>query len=72
MGSADQQPCYSHLEAIEMADPKAEKADQKIEETGVPSQDGELSEADFERVSGGFALPNSAYTKGPSCTDCSL
>ena len=33
-----------------MADEKIEK---KIEETGAPKKDGELTEADFEKVAGG-------------------
>ncbi|HMD83094.1 MAG TPA: hypothetical protein VKO18_00170 [Terriglobia bacterium] len=37
-----------------MADPKAEeKTEEKVKETISPKQDGELSETDFEKVSGG-------------------
>jgi hypothetical protein len=36
-----------------MSDPKEEKIEKKLEEPGAPNQDGELSETDFENVSGG-------------------
>jgi hypothetical protein len=37
-----------------MADPKEEKIEKRLEETGAPKQESELSDADFEKVSGGF------------------
>jgi hypothetical protein len=36
-----------------MADPKEEKIEKKPEETGAPSQGGELSDAEFDKASGG-------------------
>jgi len=37
----------------QMADPEAgEKTEEKVKETGSPKQDSELSESDFEKVSG--------------------
>jgi len=36
-----------------MADPKAENIEKKLDETGAPKKDSELSDSDFEKVSGG-------------------
>jgi hypothetical protein len=36
-----------------MAFPKEEKVEEKVKETGAPTDDSEPSDADFERVSGG-------------------
>jgi hypothetical protein len=41
-----------------MADPKEEaKIEKKVEETDAIKQDGELSESDVEKVSGGTSVP---------------
>jgi hypothetical protein len=39
-----------------MADPKAEKMEKKLEDTGAPNQSDELSDADIENVAGGMCL----------------
>jgi rRNA maturation endonuclease Nob1 len=39
-----------------MADPKAEKIEKKLDEAVASKQDGELSETDAEKVSGGTNL----------------
>ena len=36
-----------------MADPKEEKIEEKVKETGDPNQSGEISESDYEKVVGG-------------------
>ena len=39
-----------------MADPKTEKIEKKLEESGAPKLDNELSETEFEQVSGGVVV----------------
>jgi rRNA maturation endonuclease Nob1 len=41
-----------------MAEPKAEKIEKRLEETGDPNHDGELSDADVEKVAGGVIANN--------------
>lgn len=45
-----------------MADPKEEK---KIEETGAPKHDSELSDSDFDKVSGGH-IANDGTSPNPA------
>jgi hypothetical protein len=40
-----------------MADPREEEAGKEIEDAGAPSTESELSDADFEKVSGGIKMP---------------
>jgi hypothetical protein len=48
-----------------MADPKPEeKIEEKVKKTGIPKEDSELSETDFEKVSGGIgSCPTSAVDR---------
>lgn len=45
-----------------MAEPKAEKIERKLEETGGPNQGSELSDADMEKVAGSAANPGAIDT----------
>jgi hypothetical protein len=40
-----------------MADPKEEKIEENLNDTGEPKQDTELSESDAEEVAGGAEIP---------------
>lgn len=40
-----------------MADPKEEKVEENLNDTGEPKQDTELSESDAETVAGGAEIP---------------
>jgi hypothetical protein len=50
-----------------MADPKVEKIEKKPEETGAPTGDDELSDRDFENVSGGHNLVGDGAGTGCAC-----
>ena len=55
-----------------MADPKAENIEKKLDETGAPKKDSELSDSDFEKVSGGTikgfdCSPNSSTNSKTIC-----
>jgi hypothetical protein len=55
-----------------MADPKVEKIEKKLDETGAPNQDSELSDSDVEKVSGGIhdgfdCSPNSSTNSKTIC-----
>jgi hypothetical protein len=52
-----------------MAEPKEEKIEKKLEETGAPNPDSELSDADFEKVSGGVCQVSAGHVEasGPTC-----
>jgi hypothetical protein len=52
-----------------MADPRDEKIEKKLEETGAPNQDSELSDADLEKVAGSTKiLPGTTEYTRMSCT----
>jgi rRNA maturation endonuclease Nob1 len=54
-----------------MAEPKKEKIEEKVEETDAPKDDGELSDADVEKVSGSLLAGVTAKgTRSSTCTFC--
>lgn len=52
-----------------MADPKEEQIENKVEETGSPKPDSELSDADFENVAGGMRGRETVCVED-NCTIC--
>ena len=54
-----------------MADPKEEKIEKKLEETGAPNQGDELSDRDFEEVSGGGLVSDGSSTGCECNLSCS-
>ena len=52
-----------------MANPKEEQIENKVEETGSPKPESELSEADFEKVAGGMRERVSVCVED-ACTIC--